>query len=141
MAASLDLVTNPVGNAAQVPLLRKDQNQRIPDLLLGVLYQRVRELIDRFNGQISLGQGYHGERAGNVDAQYIDVQTPVAAHEEFEVPHGLGRSPVGCVIAYCEKPVVIYASGTQWTTTSLFLKCSESFLSGDANAVVKLLVW
>lgn len=141
MAAVLKLLGTPSTNVGQIPPLRADDDGNLDPTLLLRLYSAVQALIERFNGQISLGTGNNGERSGNISGQYINVQTPVAADVEFAVPHGLGRTPIGCIIAYCEKPVVVYASGNAWNSTSLYLKASGTFLSPDANAQMRLWVW
>ena len=110
--------------------------------ILTALYLAVSRLMDRFNGKISLGTGAHGHRAGNLDAEYINWHTPVTADEEFEVPHHLGRIPIGYEVVSRDKPVVIYDSRKQfWTPTRFYVKSSSTLLSPDADAEVVMRVY
>lgn len=85
----------------------------------------LRTIIEKFNGAISLGNGSSGYRAGNLDAQYIDVFTPTVADTEIEIPHGLGRKPVGYDIVRRDLACSVYdSSGGSWGNDVFYLKCS-----------------
>jgi hypothetical protein len=100
------------------------------------LTSALRNIIAKFNGGISLGSGDSGYRAGNIDAQYIDVYTPSVADTEFTVPHGLGRKPIGYDIVRRDKAAIVYdSSGGSWNDTTLYLKCNV------ASTTVKLRVY
>jgi hypothetical protein len=95
----------------------------------------LRGLIAKLNGQLSFGTGISSTRAGNFDAQYIDVYTP-GADAEFAVPHGLGRKPIGYDVVRQDKACNVYdSSGGSWGFDTLFLKCDV------ANCTIKLRVY
>ena len=56
------------------------------------------------------------------------------ADTEFEVAHTISRVPNGFIIIYINKAGIVYDSGTPWTSSKIYLKCSQ------ANATLKLLV-
>lgn len=100
------------------------------------LSSTLRGMIDKFNGGISLGNGLSGYRAGNLDAQYIDVFTPAVADTEFTVPHGLGRKPIGYDVVRKDKAAIVYdSSGGSWGDNVLYLKCNV------ASVTIKLRVY
>lgn len=58
------------------------------------LIQTIRRLVSATNGAISLGDGKQSSRTGNLNAQNIQINI-VDTATVLEVPHGLGRKPVG----------------------------------------------
>jgi hypothetical protein len=100
------------------------------------LTSALRTIIAKFNGAISLGNGSSGYRAGNLDAQYIDVFTPSVADTEFDIPHGLGRKPIGYDVVRRDKACIVYdSSGGSWGTTTMYLKCNAT------SATIKLRIY
>lgn len=100
------------------------------------LSQSIRGIIAKFNGGISLGKGLSGWRAGNLDAQYIDVFTPATPDLEFAIPHGLGRKPIGYDVVRKDKAAIVYdSSGGSWGENILYLKCNV------ASVTIKLRVY
>lgn len=61
---------------------------------LSVLTQQVRFLVDAVNGHLSFGDGKQSSHLGNLDAQNIQY-TVLDTSIVFEIPHKLGRKPVG----------------------------------------------
>lgn len=56
-------------------------------------------------------------RVGGVSDATIDT--------EFEVPHGIGRMPIGFIVLTQDKAGSFYNSGvTAWDEDSIYLKCS-----------------
>lgn len=84
--------------------------------------------------RIRFGSGTDGDRGENMDGEWQVVGDTGAANVEFTVTHGVGAVPIGFLVMKIDKGGVIYDSGTAWTATSLFLKCSA------ANAAVSLFV-
>jgi len=100
------------------------------------LTQALRNIIAKFNGAISLGNGSSGYRAGNLDAQYIDVFTPSTPDEEFAIPHGLGRKPIGYDVVRRDLASIVYdSSGGSWGEEVFYLKCDT------ASVTIKLRVY
>lgn len=96
----------------------------------------LRAIIAKFNGAISLGNGSTGYRAGNLDAQYIDVYTPATPDTEIEIPHGLGRKPIGYDVVRRDAACIVYdSSGGSWGKDVLYLKCDT------ASVTIKLRVY
>lgn len=81
-------------------------------------------------GRIRFGGGGDGDRGENIAGEFQVVADTGAADTEFSVTHGLGSIPIGFLVTNIDKGGVIYDSGTAWTTTTIYLKCSA------ANAAV-----
>ena len=71
----------------------------------------------------------------NFDAEILSVADSGTANTEFTVSHTLKRVPIGFIVLNINKAGVVYDSGTAWTTSAIYLKCST------ANTVIKLLVF
>src|SRR5688572_10017214 len=57
----------------------------------------LRNALRAINGKLSFGDGTHSSQSGNIDGQTKEV-TFVNANTDYEVPHGLGRVPIGLVV-------------------------------------------
>jgi hypothetical protein len=105
---------------------------KISEQTASYLSGAIRGIISKINGFISFGTGISGTRAGNLDAQYIDVYTP-GADVEFAVPHGLERKPIGYDVVRQDKACNVYdSSGGSWGYDIMYLKCDT------ANVTIKL---
>lgn len=112
------------------------EDGKLTGVLSGALTQAIKAVIRKLNGLISLGTGATGHRAGNLDAQYIDILTPSVANTEFPVPHGLGRLVIGYDVVRKDRAVDIYDSNFgSWNPELLLLKATV------ASASVKLRVY
>lgn len=84
---------------------------------------------------VALGTAADGTLVGSLDARYQVIADTGTADTEFIVAHGLARAPVGYLVCRIDKAGIVYASGTTWTTTNIYLKCNA------ANAALTLIVW
>lgn len=70
------------------------------------------------NGSINKGE--------NILGQFITYTTNVSANTEDAIPHSLGSIPIGYIVVRINKGGVIYDSGTTWTSSNIYLKCSTT---------------
>lgn len=68
-------------------------------------------------------------------SDFIDVADTGTADTEFTVSHHLDRVPSGFIVTKSDKAVSVYDSGTTWTKTAVYLKCSA------ANAAITILLF
>jgi hypothetical protein len=128
------MIEDGVGAVGDIPPITLEDG-KISETTAAYLSGALRGIIAKFNNGISLGSGDSGHKAGNLDAQYIDVYTP-GADVEFIVPHGLGRKPIGYDVVRKDKACIVYdSSGGSWGDTLFYLKCNT------ANATIKLRVY
>ncbi len=83
-------------------------------------------------GRVRFGAGNDGSNGENIDGQWQVISDTGTINTEFSVSHSLGSIPVGYLVTKINKGGVIYDSGTAWTSTTIYLKCSA------ANATVSL---
>jgi hypothetical protein len=121
-----------MGNMPDITL----QNGKLTEQVALAISSKIQEIIRRVNQGWSLGSGATGYKAGNLDAQYVDVVFPSVADTQVAIPHGLQRRPIGYAVVRSDRAADIYdSSAGSWTVEVLYLK------SNVANATVRLLVW
>lgn len=85
----------------------------------------LKAIVQKLNGRISFGTGVQ-QRRGNIDGQFVDINTPDTADTLFSIPHNIGRVPVGFLVVWRDNEELrLYCSETEkknWTETSLQLK-------------------
>jgi hypothetical protein len=90
---------------------------------LGTWSQVLKSILD---GGISLND--------NMDAAVVSYTSNAVADTEDTVAHTLGKIPTYFVVGDIDKGGVVYRSGTTFTRTQIFVKCSA------AGAAVKLIL-
>ena len=71
----------------------------------------------------------------NFDAQIISITDTGLANTEFSQAHTIKRVPAGFIVLNNNKAGIVYDSGTAWTSTAIYLKCSV------ASCTIKILVF
>src|SRR3990167_9512567 len=85
-----------------------------------------RSLIPLVNGGLSFED--------NMNCQ-LKTLTTAGADTEVEVAHTLKRIPAGYIVYSRDKGGVVYDSGTAFTTTNIYIKCST------ATTALKLIIF
>lgn len=76
-------------------------------------------------GNISFGSSTsNSDLSRNINGWWYTVTTPSTANTQFTVPHGLQRIPIGFDLKRNNTSGVVYDSGTTWTSSDIYLKCS-----------------
>lgn len=99
----------------------------------------VMRLFTITQGGISFGPTSNLKNGQNIFGQWAVVSDTGSANTEFIVPHTLnfetrGIIPANYFVTSINKAGVIYTSGTTWTTSNIYLKCSV------ANATLNLFI-
>ncbi len=71
----------------------------------------------------------------NFNAETLTIADSGAADSQNTVAHTLKRAPSGYLVLKINKAGAVYDSGTTWTDTNIYLKCSV------ANCAITLLVF
>lgn len=133
--AVLTIRETGLGFLTELPPLEARDGKLTPFDLVN-LYGAMLTLIQAFNGEISLGTGEHGTRAGNLDVQVVEVPFGTVANTETHVPHGLDRVISGYWRVRADRACDVYDGNVgNWNNEKFTVKCSV------ASAVVTLLVW
>lgn len=77
-------------------------------------------------GRVRFGTGSDGDRGENMSGEFQVVADTGTANAEFSITHTLGTVPIGYLITKTNKGGVVYDSGTAWTSTTIYLKCSTA---------------
>jgi hypothetical protein len=76
---------------------------------------------------VSFGDGSNVNQAQNLDGFWVlGVVTPGTANTQFAVPYSLpdGRIAIAFDVKRINAAGTVYDSGTPWTASNIFLKCS-----------------
>ncbi len=76
-------------------------------------------------GRVRFGPATSGNDGENIFGQWVTFTTSTA-DTQVTVPHTCGTIPVGYLVTKINKGGVIYDSGTAWTSTNLYIKCSAA---------------
>lgn len=100
---------------------------KLTDQQAAYITDAVRGLIRAFNGRVSFGDGSNSSQSGNIDGQTKELYFPLA-NTDIEVPHGLGRPPIGVLVldVNVDGAVVRGSQRGDWNATRLFLRCSQA---------------
>lgn len=121
------LVTVGLPQVSAPAVLRADDEGKLPSQDIEAVNLYFRDLAQLLNGKLGLGFGTNFGRAGNLDAQWIHVPAQGTADAEFEVFHGLGRTPVGYLVALQTAAGSLYVSRFEaWTRTKALFKSSAT---------------
>ena len=83
------------------------------------------------NGNLRFGNVSNLVNGENISGQFV-VVTTTTANTEVVVPHTLNVIPTGFLVTGINVGGVVYSSGTAWTSTNVYLKCSA------ANATINI---
>ena len=81
------------------------------------------------NGGLSLGNGFTGTRAGNLDAEWVTVVAPATPDAEFLVTlQHIGRLPIGYIVVSRSAACNVYDGRPpdSWGVNYLWLKCDTA---------------
>jgi hypothetical protein len=98
---------------------------KLTDTQVAYITDSIRNLIRTINGRLRLGDGSNSSQAGNLDGHTKEV-TFVNANTDYEVPHGLGRVPVGILVLDVNADGAVVRGGSRgsWSPTRMFVRCN-----------------
>lgn len=115
-----------IGQLPDMPPITLSEG-KLTDQQAAYITDSIRGLVRAFNGGISLGDGSNSSLSGNIDGQTREFYF-AAANTDYEVPHGLGRAPIGIITldVNVDGAVVRGSQRGDWNASRLFLRCSEA---------------
>lgn len=104
---------------------------KLTDTQVAFLTDAIRNLIRAVNGKLSFGDGSQSSQSGNVDGHTKEVVF-TNANTDYEVPHGLGRVPIGIIVLDVTADGAVLRGGSRgsWSTTRLFVRCNVAGTTG-----------
>ena len=123
-------IFNGVGMMPDSPPARS-RDGKLTDQQIAYILDSIRSIIATINGRLSFGNGVNSTQSGNIDGQVKEVIF-VSANTDYEVPHGLGRVPVGIIVinTNADGAVVRGSSHGSWGLTRLFVRCNVAGTTG-----------
>jgi len=114
------------GSIADMPPITLSEG-KLTDQQAAYMTDSIRTIIRKVNGGISFGDGSNSSLSGNIDGQTKEVYF-VDANTDVEVPHGLGRPPIGVITldVNVDGAVVRGNQRGDWNASRLFLRCSQA---------------
>lgn len=98
--------------------------------------EMIKDVYKALRGNISYGQqGFNANNIGinlvpdNIDGNFGSIADTGPADTQFSVTHNLNRVPIGFHVIRQNLAGSFYDSGTTWTTTEIFLKCSVAHVT------------
>lgn len=112
---------------ADLPPVAVPADGKLTGTQVSYIIDSLREIIRVINGRITFGDGQHSSQSGNIDGQIKEVVFTQANHD-YEVPHGLGRVPIGIILlnVNADSAVVRGNSEGSWSPTRLFVRCDTA---------------
>jgi len=124
------LVRGPEGIIAPPPPIKLNEDGTVNVQSIVSVNRTLAGLVKHLNSGLSMGAGVNGQQTGSIKNQWLTFVTPSTPDEEFEMPHGLDRVPVGFCTWFLDKGAVVYVSNYgSWTKTRILLKCNTASTS------------
>lgn len=125
MARSARIQTG-VGMLADLPPV-ESVDGKLTATQVSYLTSGLRGVIAAINGKMSFGDGSQSSQSGNIDGQTKEV-TFTNANTDYEVPHGLGRVPIGIITLDVNVDGAVVRGGSRgsWNSERLFVRCSQA---------------
>lgn len=123
-------IFNGVGMLADLPSVVSSKGV-LTDIQVTFLVDAIRGLLRSFNGRISFGDGSNSSQSGNIDGHTKEVVF-TSADTDYEVPHGLGRVPIGIIVLDVNEDGAVVRGGSRgsWSPTRLFVRCNVAGTTG-----------
>lgn len=117
-------IANGVGMVPDLPPVAS-VNGQLTDTQINSIVESVRGLGRAVNGKLTFGNGVHSSQSGNIDGHTKEV-TFVSANTDYEIPHGLGRVPIGLIVLDVNADGAVVRGGSRgsWSETRLFARCN-----------------
>lgn len=123
-------VFNGVGMLADLPPVQSTEG-KLTDIQVGFITEGIRTALRAINGKLSFGNGVNSTQAGNIDGQTKEL-TFLTANFDYEVPHGLGRVPIGILPLDVNQDGAVMRGGSRgsWSSERLFVRCNVAGTTG-----------
>lgn len=101
------------------------QDGRLTETQAAYITDAIRGIIRAINGKITFGSGVHSSQSGNIDG-HTKEHTFVLANTDYEIPHGLGRVPIGIITLDVNQDGAVVRGNDRgsWGLDRLILRCS-----------------
>lgn len=91
------------------------------------LQVQMDKLFTCLQGRVSFGTGVDGIDGQNISGQFQQFTTSATPDAENTIAHTVGSIPTGYIVLWQDIAGTLYqspTSGTDWTSTNIYLKCN-----------------
>lgn len=129
MAKSKRIFTG-IGMLPDLPPVLPNEG-KLTDIQVANITDSIRNIIRAINGKLTFGNGLQSSQSGNIDGQTKEV-TFTNANTDYEVPHGLGRVPIGVVVLDVNVDGAVVRGGSRgsWSDSRIFVRCNTAGTTG-----------
>lgn len=105
------------------PIVQKDG--KLDEQQINNLNEALKLLIARFNGGVTFGNAESESWSGHIDGQW-KVYYFALANTAYELPHGLGRIPIGMITVDVDQNGAVIHGETRgdWSDQRMFVSCN-----------------
>lgn len=91
----------------------------------------LKKIVLCLQGRVDFGPSGNLKAGENIFGQWVTVADTGTANTQFAVPHSLQNQSIAMIpgnyfVTHINKAGVVYDSGTTWTTSNIYLKCSTA---------------
>lgn len=116
-------------------------NERLPiETQITILQTQMNKIFQCLQGRVSFGTGVSGINGQNISGQFVTYTSNGVANTEDTIAHTVGSVPIGYLILGQNKAGSLYqlaSTGTAWTSTNIYLKCSVASVTFNLFLVKK----
>ena len=122
MAGNFNISSNPTSSNEEETTKKNEEYRGYLDNV----DTDVKNIITNMQGRISFGELTDGKSGESVSGECSVVSDTGNADTEFTIAHNVGAVPLGFIVTNIDKGGVVYDSGTTWTSTNIYLKCTTA---------------
>lgn len=130
MAVS-ERINTGIGMLPDMPPVAIPSDGKLSGTQVAYIFDSLRGLLRAVNGRLTFGDGRHSSQSGNIDGQIKEVVF-TQADFDYEVPHGLGRTPIGIITLDTNADDAVLRGGSRgsWSATRIFVRCNVAGTTG-----------
>lgn len=105
-----------------------------------ILQSQINKIFQCLQGRVSFGTGVDGVDGQNIEGQWQTYTSNAVANTEDTLGHTIGSIPLGVIVVSQDKAGSLYqgpTTGTAWTSTNIYLKCSVASVTFNLFLVKK----
>lgn len=123
--ARSERIRTGIGMVADLPPVAIASDGKLTDTQVSYIFDKLRVLIQAVNGRLTFGDGQQSSQSGNIDGHTKEVVF-TNANTDYEVPHGLGRVPIGIIVLDVNADGAVVRGGSRgsWSPERIFVRCN-----------------
>lgn len=84
----------------------------------------IKQIFNALRSRIRFGSGTDNSKGENIAGEFQVFTSSATPDAENTIAHTLGSIPTGYIVINQNKAASLYANGTSWTSSNIYLKCN-----------------